>query len=206
MKCGKASRASCCFTATATAFFTCSTARTGRCCAPAISSTKVTWVKGFARRRQADRRSGIDRDQRRDRGVPGRRRRRKFSRRVVQPDHEAVLRARQRQLPGLHVTRGSARRQRQSLVRRRPRVRESARGARRATEGIYDGPLHPRHGSVRREESVGHAEPGRRAGNSVDGERSRVSPRRWRAAGARRQDRQSSCTASISATSRRRRR
>ena len=60
--------------------------------------------KGIRRRRQADRRSRLGRDEGRHRRVPGRRRRRQFPLRLVQPRHEAVLCARQRQLPGLHVT------------------------------------------------------------------------------------------------------
>ena len=82
--------------------------------------------EGFRARRQADRRSWIDRHARRHCRVPGRRRRREFSRGVVQPDHEAVLRACQRQLSGLHVASRSARREGQPLVRRagrRPRRR-----------------------------------------------------------------------------------
>ena len=49
-------------------------------CSDANLSTKVTWLKGFTRGRQADRRSRVDRDQRGRCRVPGRRRRRKLSR------------------------------------------------------------------------------------------------------------------------------
>ena len=122
-------------------------------------SSKVTWVKGFA----ADGKPIVDRVRsplaKGSRAVPVEGEARIFTP-FVQPGDEALLRARQRQLPGLHIARGSARGERQPLVRHGSTVGESARGARRADKGIHHGHLHSRHGSFCGEESWDFPNPG----------------------------------------------
>ena len=167
-------------------------------------STKVTWVKGFA----ADGKPIVDpgsiATREGHRRLPGRRRRREFSRRVVQPGHEAVLRARQRQLPGVHITSKirSAREEIAGSAAAPPS--EKARAALAAlTKGYTMGTFIRAMDPFAREESVGLPEPRRRAGHPVDRDRPGVPSWRRRPARPRRQDREGCCAASTSATFRR---
>ena len=116
--------------------------------------------------------------------VPRRRRRRQLARRVVQPDHEAVLRARERQL------RRSTSSEDDPLSGNRwfGRGTPGSPAARRSCEALLADyttrHLHPRDGSVHRQEGLGLPDAGRRTGRAVDGRRPRVSRRRtaacWR--------------------------
>ena len=67
-------------------------------------STKTTWVKGFTPDGKPIVDPGPIATPRGRRRVPRRRRRRELPRCFLQPGHEALLRAGERQLPGLHVT------------------------------------------------------------------------------------------------------
>ncbi len=151
-------------------------------------ASKVTWLTGMTKRSQADRRSGIDREPRRHRRLPGRRRRRQLAGRVVQPARQALLRTRQRQLLDLHVARRSPRGERESMVRPRSGDPARAGAAARPAERLSDGHVHPRHGSVHRAQDLGPPDL-LQIRRTLDRQRTAVRRRRRRTARSRRADR-----------------